>query len=101
MKIKICLVRYSFIVSFFLFTLLSISAFAHTNDDVVKGQLSGKVLDSATKAPVSYATVSIFKQGSPSPFNGVVTDDNGNFTINNLAVGDYRVVVDFIGYRKK
>ncbi len=101
MKIKIYLVRYSFIVSFFLFKSLSISAFAHTNDDVVKGRLSGKVTDSVTKAPISYATISIFKQGSVNPFNGVVTDDNGNFTINNLVAGDYRVVIDFIGYRKK
>ena len=101
MKVKIYLVRYAFIVSFFIFNSLTSSAFARVNDDVVKGQLSGKVLDSATKAPVSYATVSIFKQGSPSPFNGVVTDDNGNFTVNNLAVGDYRVVIDFIGYSKK
>jgi len=88
-------------VSFLLFAALNSSAFTRVNDDIVKGQLTGKVLDSATKVPVSYATVSIFKQGSPSPFNGVVTDDNGNFTVSNLAVGDYRVVIDFIGYRKK
>jgi ferric enterobactin receptor len=102
MKVKVYnTVQYLVMVSFLLFAALNSSAHTHTNDDIVKGQLTGKVLDSATKAPVSYATVSIFKQGSPSPFNGVVTDDNGNFTVNNLAVGDYRVVIDFIGYRKK
>ncbi|MFI5159742.1 MAG: TonB-dependent receptor domain-containing protein [Sphingobacteriales bacterium] len=102
MKIKVnYTVQYLFIVLFFVLTSLSSSAFAGVNDDVVRGQLSGKVLDSATKAPVSYATVSLFKQGSTSPFNGVITDDNGNFAINNLAIGDYRVVIDFIGYRKK
>ncbi|MGZ4001002.1 MAG: carboxypeptidase regulatory-like domain-containing protein, partial [Mucilaginibacter sp.] len=72
-----------------------------SGDDVAKGQLNGKVLDSVTKAPVSYATVSIFKQGSTTPFNGVVTGDDGSFVVNNLALGDYRIVVDFIGYKKK
>jgi ferric enterobactin receptor len=101
MKIKVYIVRYLFVVSFFVFAALNSSAFTRLNDDVVKGKLTGKVTDSVTKAPVSYATISIFKQGSASPFNGVVTDDNGAFAISNLAEGDYRVVVDFIGYRKK
>jgi len=74
---------------------------AYTGDDVTKGQLSGKVVDSVSGVPVSYATVSIFKQGSVSPFNGVVTGDDGSFLVNNLALGDYRIVVDFIGYKKK
>ena len=66
-----------------------------------KGQISGKVSDSLTKVPVDYATVSIYKDDSTSPFNGVVTDPKGNFTLNNLAPGNYRVTIDFIGYHRK
>ncbi|HWD87769.1 MAG TPA: outer membrane beta-barrel family protein [Mucilaginibacter sp.] len=76
-------------------------AYANAGDDAARGQLSGKVIDSVTKTPVSYATISIFKQGSTTPFNGVVTTDDGGFVLNNLAMGNYRIVVDFIGYRKK
>jgi len=90
---------------FFIVFLLAIcfgsKAYANAGDDVTKGQLSGKVVDSVTKAPVSYATISVFKQGSASPFNGVVTSDDGGFTINNIPLGDYKVVIDFIGYTKK
>ncbi len=69
--------------------------------DEIKGKITGKVVDSATHLPVSYATISIFKVNNPSPVNGVVSDDNGAFTLTNVSEGSYRIVVNFIGYRKK
>jgi len=101
MKIKANIIRYLFLLSFFLFTSLVASALPRMGDDVVKGQISGKITDSVTNTAVSYATISIFKAGAPSPFNGVVSDDNGAFVLNNIAEGQYRIVIDFIGYRKK
>ncbi|MBS1529783.1 MAG: TonB-dependent receptor [Bacteroidetes bacterium] len=92
--------KYLFILLFLVISLAP-KAHASADDDVARGQLSGKVIDSVTKAPVSYATISIFKQGSPTPFNGAVTADDGGFTLNNLPMGNYRIVVGFIGYREK
>ncbi|HTE02351.1 MAG TPA: TonB-dependent receptor [Mucilaginibacter sp.] len=69
--------------------------------NAAKGQVKGKITDAATKQPVDYATVSIFKAGSTSPFNGVVSDPKGGFVIGNLNAGEYTVTVDFIGYQKK
>ena len=66
-----------------------------------KGRITGKVTDAATKQIIDYATVSLYKQGAAAPFNGVVTDDKGNFTIPNLPAGDYLVKIDFIGYQQK
>jgi len=65
------------------------------------GKITGKVIDSVTKQPVDYATVSVYKQGVASPFNGASTDPNGNFTIAGIPAGDYKVTVDFLGYRRK
>jgi ferric enterobactin receptor len=62
------------------------------------GKVSGRVVDAATKQPVEYATISIFKTGIASPFNGSVSDAKGNFTINNIANGEYTIRVDFMGY---
>jgi outer membrane receptor protein involved in Fe transport len=62
------------------------------------GKVSGRVVDAATKQPVEYATISIFKTGTASPFNGSVSDAKGNFTINNIANGEYTIRVDFMGY---
>jgi ferric enterobactin receptor len=66
-----------------------------------RGRISGKVVDAVTKQPVDYATVSISKAGSTSPFDGVSTDPKGNFTLVNVNPGDYVVSVDFMGYKKK
>jgi ferric enterobactin receptor len=90
-----------FILSLLLFISVGVQASNRGGDDVVKGKISGKIIDSATKQPVSYATVSIYKAGSPSPFNGVVSDDNGGFMLNNVGEGKYRIAINFIGYRKK
>ncbi|MDP9077650.1 MAG: TonB-dependent receptor [Bacteroidota bacterium] len=66
-----------------------------------KGKITGKVTDAITKTPVDFATISVFKPGVASPFNGISADQKGNFTIDNLPPGDYRVTVDFLGYEPK
>ncbi|PTQ97860.1 outer membrane receptor for ferrienterochelin and colicin [Mucilaginibacter yixingensis] len=66
-----------------------------------KGKISGKVVDAASSAPVDYATISVYKQGAASPFNGISTDKKGNFSVNNLPEGTYKVTVDFLGYQRQ
>jgi ferric enterobactin receptor len=87
---------------FTLFFLFLISAFINVNAQTNngKGKINGKVTDVATKLPVDYATVSLFKQGSASPFNGISTDVKGNFNIDNVPAGDYKLTVDFLGYTR-
>lgn len=65
-----------------------------------KGKISGKVTDAATKQPVDYATVSVYKQGAASPFNGISTDPKGNFTVDHIPPGEYKVTADFMGYQR-
>lgn len=59
------------------------------------GTISGKVVDQKN-VPVSYATIAI-KEGS-AVITGGITDDNGDFAIKNLALKNYTVEVQFIGY---
>lgn len=81
--------------------ILTFGAHAQNNTANDKGKITGKVTDAVTKAVVDYATVSIFKQGSTSPFNGASTDPKGNFKIDNIPDGDYMLTVDFLGYKKQ
>jgi outer membrane receptor protein involved in Fe transport len=67
----------------------------------IVGKISGTVIDSLSKKPVDYATISIYKSGAKTPINGVLTDEKGNFQINNLRAGKYKITVSFIGYPTK
>lgn len=89
--------RRLFVLVFLFVTTLSINA---QTPNAGKGKIAGKVIDAVTKQPVDYATVSVFKQGGTSPFNGISTDPKGNFTLDNIAPGDYRLTIDFLGYKK-
>jgi ferric enterobactin receptor len=86
-----------------LFLLLLICSFyvkAQNGASNDKGKIVGKVTDAITKAPVDYATVGIYKQGTASPFNGASTDTKGNFRIDNIPPGEYTIKVDFLGYKQ-
>lgn len=89
--------RTFFILAFLFINTLNINA---QNTGGGKGKITGKVTDAVSKQPVDYATVSVFKQGSASPFNGISTDPKGTFSLENIAAGDYRITIDFLGYKK-
>ncbi|MEO8887556.1 MAG: TonB-dependent receptor [Mucilaginibacter sp.] len=84
--------RFFLIIGFFIST--SIGVFAQGN-----GKISGKIIDAQTKEPVDYATISIFKAGVASPFNGTITDSKGAFTLKNIPDGEYSLRIDFVGYK--
>ncbi|MDO3628815.1 TonB-dependent receptor [Mucilaginibacter sp. BT774] len=67
----------------------------------ITGHISGTVIDSITKKPIDYATVALFATDGASPINGVVTDEKGNFKLNNISSGSYKVTVSFLGYPAK
>ena len=67
----------------------------------VVGKISGTVIDSLTKQPLSYATVAVFRSGGKVPLNGVLTDEKGGFKLNDMKNGKYKITVTFIGYPAK
>lgn len=91
-RIKFILILTAVLASF------TFQSMAQNNE---KGKITGKVVDANDKSAVDYATVSIFKQGSTTPFNGSSTDDKGSFSIDHIAPGDYKITIDFIGYQRK
>ena len=61
------------------------------------GSISGKVIDSRTKETLPYVNI-IVKDGA-NVVTGGITDDNGDFTINNLELKKYAVEVQFMGFK--
>jgi len=62
-------------------------------------KIKGRLVDSLSGQPLEYATISVFPAGGKTPVNGAVADKKGNFVVNNVAVGTYKVVGEFIGYK--
>ncbi|MEO6173610.1 MAG: TonB-dependent receptor [Flavobacterium circumlabens] len=82
-------------LKFFLFALLGVMATAQAQNS---GTVSGKITEKSNNAPISYATVSIKDNGKV--VSGVNTDDNGDFSFKNLALKNYTIEIQYIGFRK-
>jgi outer membrane receptor protein involved in Fe transport len=65
------------------------------------GRISGKVVDASNGEDVPFAVVALHLPGSDKPLDGTVADMEGKFTISKIAEGDYRVIVQFMGYESK
>jgi len=63
------------------------------------GSITGKVIDSRTQETIPYATITLKENGTV--ITGGITDDNGAFTIKDLALKTYSVDIQFIGYTTK
>ncbi|MBW7844220.1 MAG: TonB-dependent receptor [Bacteroidia bacterium] len=63
------------------------------------GRLYGKVIDSKTKQPVDYATLTLFAMQKDSVISGALARANGDFSLEKLPMGKYRLRVSFIGYK--
>ncbi len=71
---------------------ITISTLADTHSP--KGTIKGKVVDSETKSPLIGASVMLV-----GTRRGSVTDTDGNFTIDNVPVGNYALKFSSIGYK--
>ena len=72
---------------------------AQEKGDGGAGKISGKVLDSLSKLPVDYATITLSVAGSDKVINGTTADSTGAFILQGLTPGTYKLSVEFIGYK--
>ncbi len=63
-----------------------------------KGFLTGKVVDSQTNVPLSYASVRVMKSSDSTLIGGNISGENGLFSIE-IPFGQANAVVEFIGYQ--
>ena len=86
---------------FILFFAFAITAKAQFGGGGITGKISGTLVDSLTKQPMSYATVALFYANGHSPITGVLTDDKGSFKLTGVKTGTYKLTFTFIGYPTK
>ncbi|GAB4046312.1 outer membrane beta-barrel protein [Spirosoma litoris] len=63
------------------------------------GTIRGTVVDSITRKPLMEASVSLLLAKDSSLVNFGITDGDGRFEFPKIAVGQYRVLVTYVGYR--
>ena len=80
-----------FIISF----LFLVSVKAQSGAD---NSIAGTILDSSTRQPLEYATITVYKKGETKPITGSTSSKNGSFMVNEVPEGVYDIVFEFIGY---
>lgn len=92
-------------MKFFCYLILSILSFtsfsivAQQKNQSGFGKIKGRIIDSVSKQPIEYATISLMNQQSNKIIDGTTTDTNGVFKLNNVAEGAYKLLIYFIGYK--
>ena len=79
-------------------TLLLVSTTAFSQVSLKKVNLSGKIIDKESSAPIEFAVVTISKSDTKQVVNGGTADANGNFSIE-LNSGNYDIKFEFPGYK--
>jgi outer membrane receptor protein involved in Fe transport len=62
----------------------------------IKGKVVGKLIDPTTKEPVPYASIVVTK--GEKQINGTMSAEDGSFKISNIPVGQYKLMISFVGY---
>lgn len=65
------------------------------------GKIAGLLVDSTSGKPVEFATIALINVATNKPIDGTTSDAKGQFLLNKLAPGDYRLQYSFIGYKTR
>ncbi|HTB07211.1 MAG TPA: TonB-dependent receptor, partial [Bacteroidia bacterium] len=63
------------------------------------GTIKGRIIDSTTGQPVSYASISLSTITDNKEVNGVTTGDDGSFKLTGIDNGTYKLQIYFVGYQ--
>lgn len=91
------MIKFSFFVFIALFLFGNLAA-QQNNKQVTGFKLSAKIFDNSSKQPIEYATLSLINDSSKKVINGGITNKRGLIELQNLATGNYHLLVQFIGY---
>jgi outer membrane receptor protein involved in Fe transport len=86
------------LLSIILLFLFEFKSFAQITKNSGDGSISGKIVDTESNEPIEYIKVRLFAEGDTIPTNGVYTDIDGLFLLDNLAYGNYFAILSALGY---
>lgn len=65
------------------------------------GKVTGTIMDAGTGQPVEYASVALFRMKDSTLVNGGLSNNTGNFSIENTPYGRFYLEIAFVGYKKQ
>jgi hypothetical protein len=81
-----------------IFSILTFVAYAAENEQSA-GEITGKIIDEKSKDPVSYASVILLSACDSTLIARTISDESGDFRLNNLTFGKYILRASYIGYK--
>ena len=66
----------------------------------MKGNISGELIDTTSGAPIEFATI-VLLDAMDREVDGVISDEDGRFKMENVKTGKYSIVFSFLGYETK
>jgi len=67
----------------------------------LKGKINGELIDSLSNEEVGYATIVLKRSGKEKEINGILSEDDGGFKLEDVTVGTYDLYISFLGYEEK
>ena len=64
-------------------------------------KITGYIIDSAASVAVEYANISLINKDTKKPVDGTMADEKGKFSLAKIAVGNYKLLISFIGFKSK
>ena len=68
---------------------------------VLKGTVSGKVIDENTNQAIAYTNITITNTTTNKVVEGTISSENGKFSFEDVVTGKYKLSISFIGYTTK
>jgi outer membrane receptor protein involved in Fe transport len=69
--------------------------------DYIKGNISGKIIDSKTGEALEFANISLTNTKWEKIIEGTITDSKGRFYMKKIRSGNYQLSVSYLGYDKQ
>src|SRR5579863_10677624 len=63
-------------------------------------RITGRIIDSNSRQPIQYATISVYAGGAARPAGGMMTGSKGEFSVSAPRAGEFSITVECIGYAK-
>ena len=85
-------------------TLLLIISFAYSNNTFASDgertwEIKGQLIEEATGETIPYATIALYSKKDSSLIAGSISNFDGEFSIEKVAIGDYYLKLSFIGFK--